>query len=76
MIERTKEIESTKDSFIIKQGRALLKDHPQVAAFMRAEFKGDSYNTNLRFFTQPERSIQTDRSLRPEVEMHSQLSCG
>ncbi|MCL9684797.1 hypothetical protein [Legionella maioricensis] len=76
MIERTKETEITKDSFIIEQGRALLKSHPQVAALMKTEFKSDSYNTNLRFFTQPERNIQTDRSVRPEVEMHSQLSCG
>ena len=69
MIERTKEIESTKDSYIIAEGRALLKSHPQVAALMKAEFKSDSYNSNIRFFAQSERNV------RQEVETpQTQLS--
>ncbi len=62
-------IERSKDSFMIAQGRTLLESHPQVAALMKAEFKSDSYNTNIRFFAHPERNV------RQEVETQSQLSC-
>ncbi len=69
-------IERSKDSFIIAQSRTLLESHPRVAALMKAEFKSDSYNTNIRFFSQPDRGTQADRSVIQEVEAQSQLSCG
>ncbi|BCA94277.1 hypothetical protein TUM19329_06380 [Legionella antarctica] len=69
-------IARSKDSFIIAQGRTLLESYPQVAALMKADSKSDSYNTNIRFFTQPDRGTQAESCAKQEVEEPSQRFCG
>ncbi len=46
-------IEQSNDSYIIKENRKLLAAHPEVAGYMKDEFKSNSYKTGLRFFSAP-----------------------
>lgn len=59
-------IERSQDSYIIKQVRNLLKSCPEVTALMKTEFKSDSYNIGLRFFT-----ALPETQARRELEMTS-----
>ncbi|CEG57891.1 hypothetical protein [Legionella fallonii] len=70
MIERLATREQSKDSYILKQSRALLESHPEVAALMKGEFKANSYNSGIRFFQpQPE----NNRSSQPDLDNGSTL---
>jgi hypothetical protein len=63
-------IERSKDSYILKQSRSLLDEHPQLAVLMKTEPYNPikTANTALRFFNQHQENAN------PEVEIQNQIA--